>query len=53
MSEPPGEATGVPSESEKVYDLQEFDARRLPPETGADSAEPIHDLCEFDAVKIS
>ncbi len=43
----------LPSESEKVYDLAEFDAQLLPPEHGAEpQQEPIHELSEFDAVRI-
>ena len=43
----------LPSESEKVYDLAEFDAQLLSPEHGAEpQQEPIHELSEFDAVRI-
>jgi len=49
----PEVGTGVPSEAEKVYDLLEFDARRLPPEPTAVPEPPVHDLSEFGAVKIS
>lgn len=43
---------GVPSDAEKVYDLREFDAVRLPDTSGAADAEPVHDLREFGAERI-
>ncbi|MEZ4386687.1 MAG: hypothetical protein R3D98_03770 [Candidatus Krumholzibacteriia bacterium] len=50
----PGAAvTGVPAEAEKIYDLSEFAAQRLPAEASAAAEEQVYDLSEFDAVKIS
>lgn len=44
----------LPSEDEKVYDLREFDAQLLPSDPGeADVGAPVHDLSEFDAVRIA
>lgn len=44
----------LPSEEEMVYDLAEFDAIPLPPDPGdGPSAAPVHELCEFDAVRIA
>ncbi|HOX24874.1 MAG TPA: hypothetical protein PLL30_03800 [Candidatus Krumholzibacteria bacterium] len=46
-------ASPLPPVAEKVYDLAEFDARRLPPDRVAESqVERIHELREFGAVRI-
>lgn len=43
----------LPLESEKVYDLTEFDIQRLPRDVGATTAaEQVFDLSEFGAVRI-
>jgi hypothetical protein len=44
----------LPSADEMVYDLAEFDAIPLPPDPeDGPSAAPVHELCEFDAVRIA
>ncbi len=46
-------AEALPSPTEKVYDLEEFDAQLLPAEpTAAAPSETVHELSEFDAVRI-
>lgn len=47
------ESMVVPPEEETIYDLLEFDAKRLPSEPAAEPDAPVHDLSEFGAVKIS
>lgn len=45
---------GLSSSAEKVYDLSEFDAQRLPSDPEAESSSlKVYDLSEFDAVRIA